>query len=490
MGKLVGLLMVVGLLASLLVVSPAPIVGTDDADATPFSGSGTVSAFQTQEVQFAALSPREFLDASITLTTATAAPATVSYTVGVRSASLDYAYEIGNFNAASGPVVIDLTHDGTLDPLYTPLSVYVKSNSGAFTYAVSGDIETRPEVGYNNAGNSIESAVLVCDGSTITGNVMGGENFDRGHFYKAVIPAGGSVTLSGTVTTRKPGPGLGPGIVWRRWDPKTGAYSGVIPDSYSGQIATPQPKTRVFTNWSGGPETIVFSISHGYSSWQGSMAPYEFSVATQSGPECEADREAMLASNPLVKDPVNAATGSLTDAWVDIGFPAGVVGMEWARSYNSLRTGDVGVLGPGWSHAYEERLTETPSGVRITLGSGRTVMFTPAVGGGFDRPPAFGGDLVAKPDGSFEVEFPNGQFWDFDVLGRLVAYGDSTGATATIARTPAGLIDTVTSSLGPVLTFTYTPVGSGTGCSASPRSSPATAARSPTATTSTTTSRP
>jgi hypothetical protein len=71
-----------------------------------------------------------------------------------------------------------------------------------------------------------------------------------------------------------------------------------------------------------------------------------------------APEDGCLANNPQARaaDPVNTYTGNFTHQETDVSIPTRGLPLTFERSYNSLDIDD-GLLGPGWTHSYNMRLT-------------------------------------------------------------------------------------------------------------------------------------
>ncbi len=157
----------------------------------------------------------------------------------------------------------------------------------------------------------------------------------------------------------------------------------------------------------------------------------------------------------FASDPVEAAYGNFTDSVDDIFSTDGVYGIGFTRSYNSLDA-TAGVLGTGWRGSYSATLaTQINGDVDLQLDDGRVVTFA-LVGSDFAQPLEFAGKLVSNGDGTYRVEMPDGETWQFDTNGQLASKADGMGQTVTISHDSSGNVGTVTSSTGPSLTMAYT----------------------------------
>ena len=172
-----------------------------------------------------------------------------------------------------------------------------------------------------------------------------------------------------------------------------------------------------------------------------------------------AELRGKAASTSCAADPVNTATGSFFDSWVDLPSVGGVFGLGVSRAYNS-DDASTSVLGRGWRSAFSQAIASEPDGgVGVTLEDGRLVRFPVLAGGGWGAPREFDGRVFADPDGSLRVDFPDGVSWGFDAAGRIEVLTRWDGQTVTVTRGGDGRVLTAVSSLGPSVSFAYEPSG-------------------------------
>lgn len=153
-------------------------------------------------------------------------------------------------------------------------------------------------------------------------------------------------------------------------------------------------------------------------------------------------------------DPVNTATGSFYDAWVDLDFPEEVFGLDWGRAYNSASTA-TGPLGVGWTTSASASVRVVGEFVVVTADDGRALRFSPRPGGGWVAPEGVAGELRGDADGSYSLALVDGEVWDFDTAGRLATRTDWAGQRVTLSRDASARVATATSSAGPSLSFAY-----------------------------------
>jgi RHS repeat-associated protein len=156
-----------------------------------------------------------------------------------------------------------------------------------------------------------------------------------------------------------------------------------------------------------------------------------------------------------VADPVNSATGNFMQHATDLTTPPGVLGMSWARTYNSvaMSTSD---LGWGWTHSFSDTLQLSGTSLTFTESSGRQTTFTKDVNGVWQHPAGADASVTTQANGLFTLSWADGSAWDFDLYGSLAKLTFWNGQTVTLQRDAAGLPTLVTSSTGATLTPTYT----------------------------------
>ncbi|MFN3217911.1 MAG: DUF6531 domain-containing protein [Acidimicrobiales bacterium] len=184
--------------------------------------------------------------------------------------------------------------------------------------------------------------------------------------------------------------------------------------------------------------------------YQANSAPLAVEPATVNGTS--------LQSQGYASDPVNIATGNFTDTWTDLDFGAADPYLGFGRTYNSLDTSD-GPLSQGWSVHYSDHLDEDGDDVDLVTSEGRLVRFVSDGAGGWDQPDEFVGVLTDDGDGSYSIVYPDDTVWDFDTDGLLESVQDWAGDGVTIARDVNDRVDTVTSTTGRTVEFTYNGAG-------------------------------
>lgn len=160
------------------------------------------------------------------------------------------------------------------------------------------------------------------------------------------------------------------------------------------------------------------------------------------------------ANQALAADPVNTATGGMTESFTDLTLAGTGIGLQVSRTYNSLDEAS-GPLGQGWSFAYGASLVEDGGLVVLREGSGTVTRFAPVTGGGYAPvDAAVSAELLDGPGGTRVVRALGGDTMTFDAGGRLVAMADERGDGVDLDYLD-GQLTTVTDSLGQTLTFTW-----------------------------------
>ncbi|MGH1489075.1 MAG: polymorphic toxin-type HINT domain-containing protein [Acidimicrobiales bacterium] len=180
-------------------------------------------------------------------------------------------------------------------------------------------------------------------------------------------------------------------------------------------------------------------------------------------PTTPVDNEASnLINNPntiSVADPVQVATGNLTDAKLDLRLGRNLYAMDLVRSYNSLTIGYPGLddppLGDGWRLSHQINTSTDADGVvGVLLGSGRQVRFEPLEGGGYTRPDGFSGRLIDAAEGNEVIEFFDGSRWTF-TDGRISEMSSLHHGTVEILYNDDNSIVSIRSSIGPEYRIDY-----------------------------------
>ncbi len=173
-----------------------------------------------------------------------------------------------------------------------------------------------------------------------------------------------------------------------------------------------------------------------------------------------------------VADPVDTATGNLTDVEVDLTGEA--FGLTVVRAYNG-RSAYVSTSGPRWQVAVGPRVDADGDVMVVSLPDGTPLRFAPDGAGGFVTPDGSSDSLVVDPSppvgggasAMLRLEHRDGSVDRFDTAGRLIEQTRWDGQSAQSVYDGAGRLWTVTASTGPSLLFTYGPNGRLAGVSTS-----------------------
>ena len=144
--------------------------------------------------------------------------------------------------------------------------------------------------------------------------------------------------------------------------------------------------------------------------------------------------------------PVSTATGELFDTVTDLALP-GRAPVSGSRSYSSLRTGDSGLFGPGWTSPWDMLVTVAGTTATLDHENGSQTAFAVAADGSISAPPDVFSRLSRDPtSGGFTYVRRGADRYTFDATGRLVSKTDRNGerveltwsAGSLVVRTPDG----------------------------------------------------
>lgn len=155
-------------------------------------------------------------------------------------------------------------------------------------------------------------------------------------------------------------------------------------------------------------------------------------------------------------DPVNTATGELWETVTDLSLP-GRLPVEATRTYSSLRAGQPGLFGEGWTSPWDMRIVAgNPTTIVHQNGSQTTVAAN--ADGTFSPDPDTFATLTRDPGSGIYTYVPrNGNSYTFDTNGRLSAVTDRNLESTTLAWGASSVA--IASSDGRTLTLTLNPDG-------------------------------
>jgi RHS repeat-associated protein len=165
-----------------------------------------------------------------------------------------------------------------------------------------------------------------------------------------------------------------------------------------------------------------------------------------------------------IGDPVNTASGSLTEFTTDLRLAGPGIPSAWTRSYNSRDTTS-GALGTGWAHPYEASITVvngTTGELEYRSGSGQRTHFTRASGGATGAAryvgKGFDGTLIrpqTSPSTTYELTTRDQRKFTFDGNGKLTQIKPRFKPATTLSYT-SGKLTSITDSGGRAIAITYT----------------------------------
>ncbi len=166
--------------------------------------------------------------------------------------------------------------------------------------------------------------------------------------------------------------------------------------------------------------------------------------------------------DPCYSDPVDCATGNLTETQTDLQVPGKGVGLSLTRTYNSQAAASQespGPFGYGWSWTFGAHLANygAEGGQRqiVEQGNGSTVAFTETEGKTTTEP-GVQATLSSSTNGQWVYTLPNQNVLTFNSNGTLVSESDRNGNVTTIGEScpnGGGCRVEVTDSAGRKLTL-------------------------------------
>ncbi|MEU6291379.1 DUF6531 domain-containing protein [Streptomyces sp. NPDC046988] len=144
------------------------------------------------------------------------------------------------------------------------------------------------------------------------------------------------------------------------------------------------------------------------------------------------DTTGRLPFQGYIGDPVNTATGAQTEAAVDAQLYAPGVPFALRRTYSSNNTSS-GVLGKGWSFAYDVRLEVSDTKVVYAADSGARITFTKNATSGAYTASSLGvtATLTGSASSGFTLTSGTREKLTFNGTGRLTGWRDASGVGLT-----------------------------------------------------------
>jgi RHS repeat-associated protein len=159
-------------------------------------------------------------------------------------------------------------------------------------------------------------------------------------------------------------------------------------------------------------------------------------------------------------EPVNTASGSLTETATDLHVSGPGIPFEWTRSYNSGDT-NVGALGLGWSAPFDSKLTvvnQTTGEIDYHAGSGQHTRFTKISGGSTGAATygarGFDGSFKRLSDNSYQLITRDRRTFTFDSGGKLTQIKPRFLPATALVYT-SGKLTSIVDSAGRTVTITY-----------------------------------
>lgn len=177
--------------------------------------------------------------------------------------------------------------------------------------------------------------------------------------------------------------------------------------------------------------------------------PYELSEDELCGPCNKGERHLTV---PKYIDPVDVASGSLSESVADLALPSRGVPAAVTRTYNSLRFDRAGLFGLGWSTPLDMSLSEASGTIAVTQENGALLPFARLANGDIDAPPRVTSELV-EISGGWELTRNATETTTFDSQGRITGWTDRNGNTTAVTR-PSGSQIVTTTPGGRTLTYT------------------------------------
>jgi RHS repeat-associated protein len=165
-----------------------------------------------------------------------------------------------------------------------------------------------------------------------------------------------------------------------------------------------------------------------------------------------------LSKECFAADPVNCATGDLSESQTDIAIGGLGVGLDLTRTYSAqaaAAAGSPGIFGYGWSATFSDHLVSTEEGKILTLvsGDGSTVPFTKS-GAAYKTPSWSQDTLSGSALAGYTLVLSSQVEYGFSGSGRLEAVTDRNGNETTLAY-KEGRLETITDPTGRKITLAF-----------------------------------
>jgi YD repeat-containing protein len=147
----------------------------------------------------------------------------------------------------------------------------------------------------------------------------------------------------------------------------------------------------------------------------------------------------------------------LTDA-ADLFLPYKEIGLQLSRAYrySSNYRLYTGVMGYGWTHTFSLSLTEASDGQVAFLDSdGSTRYFLSNHDGSCRAAVGDTTQLTRDPNGTFQLRYPNGDFWRFRSNLLPDYFQDAHGSKLQLTYSATGLLNIISDSTGQSISLSY-----------------------------------
>ncbi|CAG7624851.1 RHS repeat protein [Actinacidiphila bryophytorum] len=182
-------------------------------------------------------------------------------------------------------------------------------------------------------------------------------------------------------------------------------------------------------------------------------------VTTASGPAVHTpgipggmDGQCSCSHQTNRADPVNTATGTVTETVTDAAVPGKGVPLTLQRSYRSDASAATGLLGKGWSLGLESSLAPASDQATLIDADGAKVVFTKNSDGTFSAPKPVR-YILSAVSGGFTVTALDHSTRTFDTAGRLTAVKDSDGSGLSLGYA-SGVLSSITDAAGRTASLT------------------------------------
>jgi len=187
---------------------------------------------------------------------------------------------------------------------------------------------------------------------------------------------------------------------------------------------------------------------------------HEKSSAIAFNNPIKAESSEEFGKHACAGDPVDCATGNLSEGQADFSVGGRGVGLSLTRTYSAQAAAAAtspGIFGYGWSASFSGHLTVEETGAKVTLtkGNGSTVPFTRITGTTYAAPAWSRETLSGSPEAGYVFTALDQSTYRFSGAGRLEAITDRNGNETTLGYDEAGRLKTVTDPAGRHLAFTY-----------------------------------